>query len=343
VTGGKHTWGRRPNPLDDPGITVLRERADRVRALRHPDLASNPCGEEEPANLLFMNGSGHRRVRAVVRDAVAAVDPLPVGVGDTIREVVGRLSELRSFDLVADFARPVSAHVTTALLGVEEPLDDAFLDDLEATSANLDVWFGVPADHAGRQALRIAMFFLRATARPGGGLAVLRAAHTAGRLTDDELTLTPVMLAHAAYENSLNFLACAGLQLVGNPGLATALAESGPEASRFIRELAGRICPARFVMRRALDTVTLASGTVSSGSNVAIFLGPDADGAHPFGMGNHSCPGATLALAEAEVALTALAPALPGSTVTEVRWKDHPAFFGLSSANVTRHNQPFSR
>jgi cytochrome P450 len=252
-------------------------------------------------SVLLRDGDGHTRVRGVLREIIAGLEPLPAPVRAGIEAVVGGLGS--SFDLVRGFARPVAGAVTAAVLGVD--LDDVFLDHLEATTANLDVFGGT--DRKGQtSAFRLAVQLSRAQAGPGG-LTALRAAHADGRLDDDELMLNPVVLAHAAYENSLNFLACAGLELATSP------------STRSVRELVTSICPARYVLRHG------------PAGPVAISL---ADGL-PFGLGRHACPGSGVALAEGEIALTALAKRLAGGCrVTDVRWKQHPVFHGLASARV---------
>ncbi|MFJ7210383.1 cytochrome P450 [Amycolatopsis sp. NPDC098790] len=282
------------------GIGVLSGRDACARALRSPELTSDPGGGSP--SVLLRDGDGHTRVRGVLREIIAGLEPLPAPVLAGIEAVVAGLGS--SFDLVRDFARPVAGLVTSAALGVE--LDDAFLDRLEATTANLDVFGG--ADRAGQAAaFRLAVQLSRTPAGPGG-LTALREAHAAGRLDEDELAINAVVLAHAAYENSLNFLACAGLEL----------AKSGP---RGVRELVTAVCPARYVLRFGPDgplAVSLADGL-------------------PFGLGRHACPGSGVALAEGEVALTALAQHLePGCEVGDVEWKTHPVFHGLAKAVVTR-------
>lgn len=280
------------------GIGVVSGRDACARALRSPDLTSDPGGGSP--SVLLRDGDGHTRVRGVLREIIAGLEPLPDAVVTSIEAVVGGLGS--SFDLVRDFARPVAGTVTSAVLGVG--LDDGFLDRLEATTANLDVFGGT--DRAGQAAaFRLAVQLSRTPAGPGG-LTALREAHAAGRLDDDELMFNPVVLAHAAYENSLNFLACAGLEL----------ATSGP---RSVRELVTAICPARYVLRFGPD------------GPVAVSL---TDGL-PFGLGRHACPGSGVALAEGEIALTALAKHLDsGCEVRKVRWKTHPVFHGLVSAQV---------
>ncbi|MEA5362087.1 cytochrome P450 [Amycolatopsis sp., V23-08] len=282
------------------GIAVVEGRDAAARALRSPELTSDP-GAGSPS-VLLRDGEGHTRVRGVLREIIGRLEPFPDSVRAEIEAAVGALGT--SFDLVGDFARPVAGLVTAAVLGV--PLDDVFLEHLERTTANLDVFGGV--DRAAQaSAFRLSVQLSRAPAEPGSGLAALRAAHAEGRLDDDELAINPVVLAHAAYENSLNFLASAGLTLASEA------------ETRGVRELAAEICPARYVLR------------FGSEGPVAISL---ADGL-PFGLGRHACPGSGVALAEAEIALRALSEVLSGGCrVEDVRWKTHPVFRGLASARV---------
>lgn len=283
------------------GIGVVSGREACAHALRSPALTSDPGGGSP--SVLLRDGDGHTRVRGVLREIIAGLEPLPDSVIAAIEGVVGGLGT--SFDLVRDFARPVAGVVTSAVLGV--PLDDVFLDHLEKTTANLDVFGG--ADRAGQtSAFRLAVQLSRTPAEPGG-LTALREAHAAGRLDEDELMLNPVVLAHAAYENSLNFLACAGLELASSP------------TSKSVRELVTSICPARFVLRFAPEGPLAVSLT---------------DGL-PFGLGRHACPGSGVALAEGEIALGALAKLLDGGCeVDDVAWKTHSVFHGLAKAVVTR-------
>jgi cytochrome P450 len=280
-----------------------------------------------------MDGPEHTRMRAVLRETIMALEPFPDAVRAGIDDVVAGLGP--EFDLVADFARPVAAEVTGTLLGTA--LDASFLGHLEAVTGNLDVWLKGTADKAAQtSALRVAMLLRRSTPTPGRGLWLLRAARDAGRITDEELVLTPVALAHAAYENSLNLLALAGLALARDPALAgrfRATADTTP----LVRELTARIRPARFVMRRTTEPVDLPGVTLAPGTRVAVSLGEPSAGL-PFGLGPHACPGSSVAIAEADIALCALARVLAGGcTVSDVHEKSHLAFHGLASATVRIH------
>ncbi|RZQ64441.1 cytochrome P450 [Amycolatopsis suaedae] len=298
---------------------MLRDRPACAAALRHPALKSSPGADS--TSVLFLDGDDHQRIRGLLRSIIAACEPLPAHVRDTIERTVFALRGRTSIDLVADFARPVAAAVTGALLGVQ--LDSEFLDHLEATAGNLEIWFDGRVDKRAQTAgLRLALALNRATPAPGSGLAALR---EAGTLSADELLVTPVVLAHAAYENSMNFLGLAALEVV--QGRA-----AGDLDEAAVRALAVDLAPARYVLRQADEDVELAGTSVTAGTRVAISL---ASAGLPFGMGRHACPGSVVAVAEAAVALRALAVVVGGTpTVTDIRWKPHPVFHGLAAATV---------
>ncbi|WP_067253605.1 cytochrome P450 [Streptomyces sp. DSM 15324] len=314
--------------------TTLATKEACVHALRQPELSSNPGGAMAgSANLLFMDNESHIRLRAVVRDVIGQLEPLPHQVTTDIRAIVQKLHGRNDIDLVADFGRPVAAIVAAAVLAVEQELTAELLDQISGTAANLGVWIGDSAP-AGSAMHKVVRFFLKATAIHDGGLDRLRRARKAGEITEDELLVTPVMLVHAAYENSTNFLAAAALQLSQSPSLAEQFV-SGSRQAGAVREMVNQICPTRHVMRRATKPLDVAGTHIQEGECVAISIGPP--NALAFGTGSHSCPGIKVALTEAEFALREIAPLLAASWRTvSVEEKNHFVFHGLSHALIRR-------
>lgn len=309
-----------------------------VHALRLPQLSSNPGGVMAgSANLLFMDGPAHTRLRAVVRDVIGRLDPLPQPILDKIATIVDGLRDRTELDLVADFGRPVAAVIAAAMMDVEQELTYDLLDLLSATAANLDVWLNGTTP-AGSAMHRVIRFYLKAKPIPGGGLDMLRNAAKAGTITEDELLVTPVMLTHAAYENSMNFMATAALRIIASPELAAQFT-AGTGLPQTVRNLVNDICPTRHVMRRATEPTEIGGTSLRAEEGVAISIGPP--GGLAFGTGAHSCPGIQIALGEARFALARLAPLLAsGWQAVDVAEKDHFAFHGLTRAliRLTREN-----
>ncbi|NBH03698.1 cytochrome P450, partial [Amycolatopsis sp. SID8362] len=106
--------------FEEHGIRVVTGRDASARALRSPDLTSDPGGGSP--SVLLRDGESHTRLRGVLREIIARLEPLPAPVLAGIEAVVAGLGP--EFDLVRDFARPVAGAVTAAVLGVA--LDDGF-------------------------------------------------------------------------------------------------------------------------------------------------------------------------------------------------------------------------
>lgn len=311
---------------------VLRSKRECLRVLRDQTLSSNPGGDSSTsANLLMMDDPRHAVLRDEVKQVIATIDPLPGWVLDEIADVVDTLRGRSRFDLVADFGKRVSAIVVGAVLGLREPLSGELLETISRTAENLDVWTtsSMPATLPMFEMVR---FFMRADSVESGGLSLLRVAARHRRITEEELLVTPVVLAHAAYENSMNLLAVAGLRVVTEPEMRRKVAES-MDGVREIRRIVNDICPTRYVIRRATSDMRIPGRFVRANERVAVPL--DKPVGLPFGTGRHTCPGGKIALAEAAFGLRMLAQRIHGEWAPiEIEWKDHPIFHGLRKAVV---------
>ena len=329
-----HEVGEQGLPTLSAFAHVLHSKKECHRALRDRTLSSNPGGYwSASANLLMMDGPRHDTVRAEVRKIIARLDPLPGAVLEEIAAVVRPLRDRATIDLVDDFAKRVSSTVVQALMGLREPLSDELLDTISRTAANLDVWTTGSAPE-NPSMFEVVRFFMRAEAVESGGLALLRAAAAQGRLTEEEFLVTPVVLAHAAYENSMNLLAVGGLRVATDPEERRRTAGSA-DGVREVGRTVNDVCPTRYVIRRATSDVVLDGRLVRAGERLAVPL--DGPVELPFGTGRHACPGARLALAEVAFGLRTLAEVISGDWApVEIAWKDHPIFHGLRRAVVAR-------
>jgi cytochrome P450 len=313
---------------------VLKSKGECHRALRDETLSSNPGGYwSTSANLLMMDDPRHATMRSEARNIIGRLDPLPSAVREEIAAVIDTLRDRSKIDLVNDFARRVSSVVVQALMGLHEPLTDELLETISRTAANLDIWTtgSIPENLSMFEAVR---FFLRADSVKFGGLSLLREAALHQRITEEELLVTPVVLAHAAYENSTNLLAIAALRIVTETEERRRMAEPA-DGVREVGRIVNDVCPTRYVIRRATSDIRIQGRLVQAGERVAVPL--DGPVELPFGTGRHACPGARLALAEAAFSLHMFAQVISGDwTPIEVEWKDHPIFHGLRSAVVAK-------
>jgi cytochrome P450 len=313
---------------------VLRSKKECHRALRDQTLSSNPGGYwSASANLLMMDGPRHYTVRGEVRKIIAKLDPLPAAVLEEIAAVVRSLRDRSTIDLVGDFAKRISSAVVQALMGLREPLTDELLETISRTAANLDIWTTGSAPE-NLSMFEVVRFFMQAESVESGGLTLLREAAAQGRITEEEFLVTPVVLAHAAYENSMNLLAVGGLRIATDTAERRRMAESA-DGVREVGRTVNDVCPTRYVIRRATSDVRIHGRLVQAGERLAVPL--DGPVELPFGTGPHACPGARLALAEVAFGLRTLAQVISGEwTPVEIEWKDHPIFHGLRTAVVAR-------
>jgi cytochrome P450 len=283
------------------------------------------------ANLLMMDDPRHAGLRDEVKQVIATIDPLPSWVLDEIVHVVDTLRGRSRFDLVADFGKRVSSIVVGAVMGLCEPLSGELLDTISRTAENLDIWT-TRSTPATLPMFEVVRFFMQADSVESGGLSLLRAAAQHQRITEEELLVTPVVLAHAAYENSMNLLAVAGLRVVTETEMRRRMAGAA-DAVREVRRIVNDICPTRYVIRRTTSDIRIHGRFVRANERVAVSL--DEPVGLPFGTGRHACPGGKIALAEAAFGLRMLAQRVHGEWAPiEIEWKDHPIFHGLRRAVV---------
>ncbi|WP_112261834.1 cytochrome P450 family protein [Lentzea terrae] len=329
---------------------VLRYAEARA-ALADPRLAKDPrhawealraagmvSGEPQDAtfDLHTTDPPEHTRLRSLVAKAftsgrVAALRPRVQEIADELLDATGE-----EFDVIADYAYPLSLTVIAELLGV--PIDDQ--DSFRAwTIAAL-----TPATRAegGRQ-LRAHMTELVAAHRPGDDL--LSELIAAGLSTEQVVALAQQLL-FAGHEPTTNLIGNAVVALLRNPGAG---APNLDELMRYDGPTA-RASP-----RYATEDLQIGGVEVPKGGVVIVgiaaanrdprrFTAPDAldlsrvDNPHlAFGHGVHRCVGAALARLEGEVAITTLLDRYPDlRLVAEPEWLPFPVFRGVSSLRVRR-------
>ncbi|MEU9301285.1 cytochrome P450 [Streptomyces sp. NPDC048269] len=325
-----------------------------------------PPAEHEAFHVLNGNGlldledPAHARVRRLVAKAFTprTVERLVPAVQRLAGELVGRLLADGGGDLLTAVAEPLPVAVIAELLGVPEA--DRGL--LRPWSADICGMFELrPDEQTAGRAVRASVEFsaylreliAERRARPGEDLiSGLIAAHDEeGRLSEQEMISTCVLLLNAGHEATVNTTANGWWALFRNPGeLAALRARHDPEKlSTAVDELMRYDTPLQMFERWVLDDIRIGDTDIPRGAEVALLFGsanrdparfgePDsldlvrADNPHlSFGAGIHYCLGAPLARRELEASFGALlADGVPPlRLVEEPQWRDGYVIRGL--------------
>ncbi|WP_411103481.1 cytochrome P450 [Streptomyces sp. cmx-4-9] len=333
-----------------------------------------PPAEHEPFHLLNGNGlldledPAHARVRRLVAKAFTprTVERLGPAVDRMAGELAGRLLADGGGDLLTVVAEPLPVAVIGELLGVPEP-DRALL---RPWSADICGMFELrPDEETARRAVRASVEFsayLRALiterrTRPGEDLvSALIAAHDEeGRLSEQEMISTCVLLLNAGHEATVNTTVNGWWALFRHPEQLAALRAQpgGPDPEKLstaVDELMRYDTPLQMFERWVLEDVRIGDTLVPRGAEVALLFGsanrdparfadPDVldltrtDNPHlSFGAGIHYCLGAPLARRELTASFGALlADGVPPlRLVKEPCWNDGYVIRGLKELLV---------
>jgi cytochrome P450 len=266
--------------------------------------------------------------------------PRITGMRDHIEDLVTELLDAHAgdgpgqLDVVADLAYPLPVTVICELLGVPRE-DEAFFGGVaRRLTRGLD-----PIDTQTDEELRelqlarveliqyLEGLIAQRRSAPGDDLlsALMSQQDADGPLDPVQLRVTLGLLLIAGHETTVNLIANGTLALLRHPDALARLRTDPDLATPLVEEVLRHDPPVQMSGRSALADIDLAGTTIPKGSRIRLMLAagnrdatrfPDPDRFVPdradnthlgFGGGLHYCIGATLARAEAQIALTALA------------------------------------
>jgi cytochrome P450 len=321
-----------------------------------------PFDALERHSILELEPPEHTRLRGLVNRAFVTrqIERLAPRVAALAHERIDAFDTRGSVDLIADFATPIPVGVIADLLGVPRSMAPQMLDWSHRMVAMYQ--FGVTRaveESAAAAANEFADFMRgyasarRSDLRDDLISRLLEAEGDGGKLSEDELVASTILLLNAGHEATVHAIGNgvkAMLEHEVNAGQAFAT-----EASRTatVEELLRLDPPLHLFTRYALEDVEFAGARLRKGEKVGLLLGaanrdperfPRPDqfdaGRDPnphlaFGGGIHFCVGAPLARLELAVALPILFTRLPGLEFAErPRYRDAYHFHGLESLRV---------
>ena len=329
-------------------LAILRDRRassdarnadpERMSALRSFDPAQQGGMAEvleEMAPFLFRDPPDHTRLRGLVQKAFTpkVVDGLRARIAELCEELVDRMLEQGSADLVADFAYPLPVQVIVEMLGVPAEDHATFRTWSEALARGLDPDFLLPPDAVQQRLagiLNFVQYFARLIeerrAEPGDDLLtkLIQAEEEGQALSQGELLSTCILLLVAGHETTVNLVSGGALALLQHPE-QLALLRDDPSVSRTaVEELLRYVCPVQLTGRIMTEPIEVGGTDMAAGDFCMLLIGsanrdpaafdrPEelditrSENPHlGFGFGLHHCLGAPLARLEAQIALGTL-------------------------------------
>jgi cytochrome P450 len=321
-----------------------------------------PFDALERHSILELEPPEHTRLRGLVNRAFVSrrIETLAPRIAALAHEQIDAFEGQGSADLIAEFAAPIPVAVIADLIGVPREMGPRMLDWSHRMVAMYQFSVTRAVEDSAAEAAGEFADFMRAHARARRSdlrddliSQLLRAEGDSGRLSEDELVTTCILLLNAGHE--------ATVHAIGN-GVKAALehrvdADSAfaTEASRAatVEEMLRLDAPLHLFQRYALEDVEFAGVRLKKGEKIGLLLGaanrdperfprPDAFDARrdpnphlAFGAGIHFCVGAPLARLEMAIALPILFARLPRLKLAEPpRYRDAYHFHGLEALSV---------
>jgi len=314
--------------------------------------------------VMYMDPPIHGSVRAMcaIGFSPKRMETLRLRTVEIANELIDRVIERGSMDVIADFAAPFPAIVLASLLGV--PVEDH--EQLKHWGTDVVELVGNFEHNPDRikqlakslEEIRIYLTekLAEQRKRPQEGLlsALLGAEANGVRLSDEEIVANAILICTGALEEPTNLIGCGMFTLLQRPEELAQLREHPEIVATAVEELLRFESPTQHTGRLAPEDVVLGGKQIRKGDLVTAvvaaanrdplrFAEPDrldllrADNRHlSFGWASHYCIGAPLARLMAQAAFPALLRRLPGLELTDGKpeWRVMAALRGIVSLRV---------
>jgi cytochrome P450 len=302
--------------------------------------------DSERWSLLWLEPPDHTRLRKLVAAAFTprSVEALREPAHALARELLEPLAEAGEMELLYDYAQPYSIAVICRMLGV--PLD-RHRDLLDWSHRMVKMYeFEVPVDAAQaandaaaefQDYVRELIGERRENPRDDMVTALVQARVDGGRLSDDEIVSTVIVLLNAGHEASVNTLGNGMLTFARHPDQWRRVVDGSVRSPAAGEEMIRFDPPLQLFERWVLtDDFALGGVPIPRGAKIALLFGSANRDPHVFkrpdefdvarenavqhigfGGGIHVCIGAPLARIELEASLEALRRSWPDFRLAE--------------------------
>jgi cytochrome P450 len=315
--------------------------------------------EHETHSLLELEPPVHTRLRGLVNRAFLSrqIERLKPKLISVCNELIDKFDSSGEVELLSAYATPIPIIIICELLGAPVEMSAQFLswshDHVGMYMAKRDRAIEDKAVKAVTEFSDYMRKLIRErTKNLGDDLLseLIRAKDESGKLSEDELITTAILILNAGHEATVHSIGNAVKALIENNMRHNLTAGHAEEALRFD-------APLHMFTRYALEDLNYNGINLKKGETVGLMLGaanrdpkrfpnPDlfdparASNAHTsFGAGIHFCVGAPLARLEMEVGLIMLFDRLPNLQLAKpATYKDVYHFHGLEELRILTGN-----
>jgi cytochrome P450 len=316
----------------------------------------------ERLSMLELEPPEHTRLRNLVNRAFVSrrIEKLAPRIAALAHERIDAFASKRSADLVAEFAGPIPVATIADLIGVPREMGLKLVDWSHKMVAMYQFGATRAVEERAGEAARAFADYVRGFARErrrelGDDLVsqLLIAESDGGKLSEDELVSTVILLLNAGHEATVQAIG-AGVKTMLDQGVDARAAFANENATlATVEELLRLDPPLHLFSRYALEEVELDGMRLQRGDKIGLLLGaanrdparfPSPDTFDPartpnghvsFGAGIHFCLGAPLARLELAITLPILFARLKGLRLAEPpRYRDTFHFHGLEALRV---------
>ncbi|WP_368504387.1 cytochrome P450 [Alkalihalophilus sp. As8PL] len=310
--------------------------------------------------MLYMNNQDHRKLRLLVNKAFTPkqVEKFRPLIEEVIDSLLDELIVKKEFDVVSEFAFPLTSLVIATILGVPQEDRGRFrvwasallqsidfsrshktLEDSDRLIGELNDYFTLVIDKKRKN--------------PGHDL-ISKLIKEQDKITNEELIATSILLVIAGHETTVNLISNTVLAFAKHPAEWELLKSDSSLVAPAIEEVLRYESPTQLTARVAMKDIEIAGQELKSGDQIYLLLGaanrdPDvfenpnkfiiSRKATPhlsFGMGGHFCLGSTLARLEAHAALAALIQHVDKLELAshDIKWRKLVGFRSLEQLKI---------
>ncbi len=321
-----------------------------------------PFDALERHSILEMEPPEHTRLRNLVNRAFVSrqVEKLAPRIAALAHARIDAFAADGAAELIEAFATPIPIAVIADLLGVPRAMGPQLLDWSHRMVAIYQFGVTRPVEESAAAAARDFAEFMRGYARARRVdlrddliSQLLVAESEDGRLSEDQLVATCILLLNAGHEATVHAIGNAMNTILERRLDPRTIFADGKATASAIEELLRLDAPLHLFTRYALEDAEVSGVCLRKGERIGLLLGaanrdperfPDPDAFElardpnphvAFGAGIHFCVGAPLARLEMATALPILFERLPGLRLAEPpRYRDAFHFHGLGALKV---------